>query len=396
VHPANILLLAKLPIGDTLLVEPTTRALRARYPEAHIVALTGSTTAQLWRHMPAIDQVVVLPTGSDWCGPRQFIRTLGVLRGRRFDVAIDFTSPAYKWISLVAGIPVRTYMKFDPLWWLIPHHHVRWRATHAARHYFDCARELDLPDWDAFDHVPRLTLPRSAYAAADLLLRQFGGVRPLVGMHPGGTGLAGLKRWPAASFADLAERLHAELGASIVLLGGPDDRDLAAEMKAWMHSTPVNAVGKLPLLATFGLIARCDLLVGNDSSLLHAAAALGTPYVGVIGPTSPANFRPLPTWRGQGRLVLPDPPCREPTAFVGSSVIWKQPHCASCCAALADLPVERVAQACVDQLQHTTVESLELGDARHLDGDLARSRRVQLYQQHPLPLAEHHVAFEDR
>jgi ADP-heptose:LPS heptosyltransferase len=297
---------------------------------------------------------------------------------------------------MVAGIPARTYMKFDPFWWLIPRHHVRWRATHAARHYYDCARELDLPEWDSFDYRPRLELPELAPISAAEFLEQSVTLRPLIGVHPGGSGLGGLKRWPVESFADLADRLHAELGACVVLLGGPDDRDLVNRLKSNMRSVAVDAVGRLPLLAAFGLIARCDLLVGNDSSLLHAAAALGTPYVGVIGPTSPANFRPLPCWRGQGRLVLPDPPCREPTAFVGSSVVWEHPRCKGCCAALAALPVEKVVQACVEQLERARVDSLQLRDARHLDRDFARPRRVQLHQEHPLPLAKHHAPLEDR
>src|SRR5581483_3621254 len=121
-----MLLLAMLPIGDALFTEPTVRALRARYPEAQLVALVGSNAAPLWRCMPAIDEVLVLPLGADWRGPGAMLRRLAAIRARRFDVAIDFTSPAYKWISFFGGIPRRTYMKFDRLWWLLPRRHDRW------------------------------------------------------------------------------------------------------------------------------------------------------------------------------------------------------------------------------------------------------------------------------
>ena len=56
---------------------------------------------------------------------------------------IDFTSPAYKWISFAANIPTRTYMKFDRWWWLLPGEHRAWRATHAIAHQIGGA--LDLP-----------------------------------------------------------------------------------------------------------------------------------------------------------------------------------------------------------------------------------------------------------
>lgn len=115
---SKILLLAMLPIGDSLFAEPTVRALRSRYPQAEVVAYTRSSAAPVWRCMSALSDVRVLPTGSDWAGIGPLARSVLQTRARGFDVAIDFTSPAYKWISLLAGIPMRTYMKFDRLWWL--------------------------------------------------------------------------------------------------------------------------------------------------------------------------------------------------------------------------------------------------------------------------------------
>jgi ADP-heptose:LPS heptosyltransferase len=244
-------------------------------------------------------------------------------------------------------------MKFDRLWWLVPRRHDSWRASHATRHYYDCALELDLPPWPTVDHTPRVELPESAYAAAATFLRWRGVDRDcsLIGIHPGGAGLAGLKRWPPSAFAVVADVLHQQTGAQIMLLGGPDERDLANEVSERMRNPAIDAVGRVPLLASFALIASCDLFIGNDSSLLHAAAALGTPYVGLFGPTAPASFRPLPRWPGQGRLVQPEPPCWEPRAFVGAGPIWDRPRCRQCCQALASLPPERVLSAALQQLR---------------------------------------------
>ncbi len=112
----RILLLSLLPIGDTLFTLPTVEAMRARYPAAHLAALVHSQTAPLMRCVPAVDEVVVLPVGQDYDGAGRLLRTLRHLRSERFDVAVDFTSPAYKWVSLACGIGLRTYMKFDRLW----------------------------------------------------------------------------------------------------------------------------------------------------------------------------------------------------------------------------------------------------------------------------------------
>src|SRR5438552_8529653 len=257
--PRRILLLALLPIGDTQFTTPTIRALQRRYPLARITALVHAIAAPVLRCVPELDEVVVLPTGRDWAGPGRLGRRLGYLRAQRFDVAIDFTTPAYKWISLVCGIPVRTYMKFEPLWWLVPRDRTRWRSIHATRHYYDCARELDPPPWEAVSHVPYLELPDAARRAAQLFLRRHGVASepgpdssrggpaeagPLIAIHAGGTGLGGRKRWPPQRFAELADRLQRSCGARILLLGGPDETALAGAIAAGMrHGHPIIATG---------------------------------------------------------------------------------------------------------------------------------------------------------
>src|SRR5579884_3293968 len=185
-----ILLVAPLPIGDTIWTEPTVRALRRQYPQAWITALVHRLTQPVWRCMPDVSETLVLPTGRDWHGPGALLELLGTLRSRHFDAAVHCSSPAYKWISLAAHIPLRTYMKFDRLWWLLPRQHRRWQTTHAVQHYYDCARELDLPPLVPSETAPRLELPHANHVAATEWLRSAD--RPVVAIHPGGVGLDGL------------------------------------------------------------------------------------------------------------------------------------------------------------------------------------------------------------
>lgn len=343
--PARVLLLAMMPIGDTLFATPTIEAIRDCYPDAHIAALVHSTTAELVRNVPGVNEVLILPTGPDWQGLRTLAGFLRHLRAQRFDSSVDFTSPAYKWINFAAGIPRQGYMKFDRLWWCVPGDHRRWRAQHAIRHYYDCAGELALPPWDEGHHTMRLRLPRQARAhARQYLLRR--GVRPggppLLAIHPGGAGLHGVKRWPAERFAEVADELTEQWDARVLLLGGADEVDLAQSVAEKMRTRPIVVAGNLPLLESFALIEACDLYIGNDSGLLHAAAALGTPYVGVFGPTNPANFHPIPSRKGQGLVVLPPIPCYEPYQFVGGNPVWKRPCCEGVCKALALISPEQV------------------------------------------------------
>ncbi|HWE62591.1 MAG TPA: glycosyltransferase family 9 protein [Chloroflexota bacterium] len=351
--PPRILLLAFLPLGDTLFATPMIRALRERYPQARLSALAHAGNVPLLCCVPALDDVLVLPTGPDWHGLAPLLGTLRTLRARRYDVAIDLTSPIYKWISMLCGIPVRTYMKFDRLWWLLPARHRRWRATHMTQHYYECARELDLPPWDERRAVPWIALPDHAREAGQHLFRRWGILhtdRPLICIHMGGTWLHGLKRWPSERFVALADRLQEQWEAHILLLGGPEDALLVSGIAARMRHTPIMATRGVPLLTSLALIEGCDLFIGNDSSLLHAAAALGTPFVGIYGPTNLANFRPLAGHTGQGMVVLPGHPCCTPQYAVGGSPIWRRPDCRGSCRALATISVDAVYEQAVGLL----------------------------------------------
>ncbi|MGH2411445.1 MAG: glycosyltransferase family 9 protein [Chloroflexota bacterium] len=346
--PSRILLYAFLPIGDALFTLPTIQALRDRYQGAEIVALTHGASAAIFRCVPAIDEVQELPPPPAWRRAGAPVDELRRLRGQRFDVAVDFTSPAYKWISLVCGIPSRLYMKFDPLWWLLPGRHQRWRAMHAAAHYYDCARELDLPPWTEVSHTPRLRLPAGAHQQARSWLgrRSLGHTGPLVALHPGGAWLGGRKRWPAERFAALARDLERRWGARFLFVGDQQDRGLAAKIGAGLRRPPLLAAGTTPLLTSLALIAASDLFIGNDSGPLHAAAALGRPYVAIFGPTVAANFRPLDQYPNQGVLVRPTHPCGAPHYFVGSRPVWwRGGCCAHGCAALATIDVATVSAA---------------------------------------------------
>lgn len=361
--PARVLLLAMMPIGDTLFATPTVAAIHECYPAARITALVHATTAKLMRNVPGVEEVLVLPTGPDWKGFRALLRCIAALRTRRFDASVDFTSPAYKWINFAAGIPRQGYMKFDRLWWCMPGEHRRWRREHAARHYYDCARELALPPWDEMHQTPRVRLPSEARAWARQYLLEHDvrqGGPPIVAIHPGGAGLSGVKRWPAERFAEVADALAERWEARVVLLGGPDEADLASTVAERMRANPLTPAGDLPLLASFALIEMCDLYIGNDSGLLHAAAALGTPYVGIYGPTNLANFHPIPARKGQGLVVLPPISCYEPYHFVGGDLIWKHPCCEGVCKALTLISAEQVL-AEADELLERRVTTVGLG-----------------------------------
>jgi ADP-heptose:LPS heptosyltransferase len=106
---------------------------------------------------------------------------------------------------------------------------------------------------------------------------------------------------------------------------------------------------------------------------LHAAALLGTRYVGIFGPTWPANFQPIPLRPSQGQLALPALPCRTPQYFVGGGPPWRRPCCQGTCRALQTIAPETVLAHCESLLRQrfapaeTTLDEWRVSHTPHPD-----------------------------
>src|ERR1700733_2157592 len=125
--------------------------------------------------------------------------------------------------------------------------------------------------------------------AAMLLPRE----HPIIGLGP--TANWAPKVWPAERFAALFHALRSGPlpGAIPAVFAGPSDaeRAMAAPLLAALPDA-VDLVGRLSLPEVAACLARCDVFVGNDSGLMHLAAAAGAPTLGLFGPTPAAEYAP--------------------------------------------------------------------------------------------------------
>jgi heptosyltransferase-2 len=137
--------------------------------------------------------------------------------------------------------------------------------------------------------------------------------RPVVALAPGAVGPS--KRWPAAAYGALTRKLLAA-GFAVWVLGGPDERSLAAEV---VGDTSARDLTGRDLRDAILALASASAAVSNDSGLLHVAAALGTPSIGIFGPTSPWHWAPLNPLAATIKVVdqLPCQPCHKPVCRVG-------------------------------------------------------------------------------
>lgn len=117
------------------------------------------------------------------------------------------------------------------------------------------------------------------------------------------------KNWPAERFAAVARGLAEACDPAFYLLGSPGERELCAGIAqaAGNRGEVHDMAGRLSLAEVGGLLERADLLIANDTGLMHMAAAVGTPVLALFGPTDPVRTGPY----GPGHRVLTAPaPCR--------------------------------------------------------------------------------------
>lgn len=320
-HMHSILLNLMLPIGDTLFATPVIRALRQRFPDAHIAALVFPTNAGVLHANEDIDEIILHPTGQTFTW-RGYLRFLWALRRRRFTLAIEFR-PYVWWLSVTCGIWRRLALDMPVYRWFIPGGKRPWKDRHAVTNYATIVEMLDLRI-DASRLTVRTTDEDRSKVTAFLAANGVAPDERLIVMHPGGEGFRGMKRWEAARFAALGDRLARRHGARIVIVGGRDELALAHGVAAAMHEPVIVTNGKIVLGETAALIERAFLFAGNDSAPLHMAGALEVPTVGIFGPTSLTNYRPLGPYVEVAQAGLVCSPCFH---FVGSQPVWAGSTC---------------------------------------------------------------------
>lgn len=281
-------------IGDFVLVLPALAALRAAYPAAEITYLGGEWHRSWLTGRPGPwDRVVCVPAYPGvYGGPdakadsAEAERFFAEAEAMRYDLALQLHGGGAHSNPFIAALgALVTVGSRDGGAPALD----RWVPYGAFQH--EVLRYLEVVA--LVGAVPVTLEPRLAVTGADR--GEAAGVLPagvgrLVAIHPGANDPR--RRWPAERFAAVADRL-AQRGALVVLVGSAADAEITAAVAAAMRRPAVDIAGRLSLGGLTGLLARCVLLIGNDSGPRHIAAATGTATVGIYWGANLASFGPL-------------------------------------------------------------------------------------------------------
>lgn len=314
----RILVIKFKQIGDMILATPAIRALKDAFPDAQIGVAGFSETLPVLEANPNIDRFhPYLKEWKDQRGgarlrrERQYIRevqeggydlAVHLGTGMRGGVLSFLSRARYR----VGPLPLRNRSKqfwgksvFYTHTYLLNNPH-----THMVERDLDAVRRIGFqPKLSALEMVVREEEVRSVQDRLEKAGRDSS--RPLLHVHP--TSHAAYKCWRDEAVADVLDHFS-ERGMDIVLTGGPgrEERERAEKIVSLMRRPPIDLSGRTTLREAAAISRVATLFFGIDSSVMHLAAAVGTPVVALFGPTYYELWGP---WGEGHRVIAKAKPC---------------------------------------------------------------------------------------
>jgi heptosyltransferase-2 len=291
-----------------MLMQPMLRRLKQRYPESVIDVLAPPWTDELLLSMPEVNEVIINPFPHGALNLMERYRLGKQLRIEQYNQAIVLpNSLKSALVPFFAGIPLRTGFVGEMRYGLLNDARkldktklplmVERYAQLAECASDDIARPLPNPELKVSQDSRDVTLRK-----LDLTLD-----KPVAIFCPGAE-YGPAKRWPVSYFAEIAQRLQ-QHGFAVWLIGSAKDKDVAGKIVALGNPECRNLCGSTGIGDAIALLSCAELVISNDSGLMHLAAALDRPMLALFGSSSPKFTPPLSPKAEVIKLDIKCSPC---------------------------------------------------------------------------------------
>jgi len=322
--PQRILVRATNWVGDAVMTLPALAALHHACPRAEIEVLARPWAAAVYAAAPGVSAVLAYDKDGAHAGAGGVLKLARELKARRYDWAMllqnAFEAALLAWL---ARIPMRLGYSRDGRGLLLTHAarlSPELARVHETSYYLYILRQAGLvpadPPAEGVPPVLHLREEDRAWAGEFLADKGLAEAR-LLGLAPGAA-FGPAKMWPADRFAAAARELG-DLWDAVVLLGSHGEAPACQAVARELEGRKVlDLAGVTNLGQALALLERMQLLITNDSGLMHAAAALGRPTLAVFGSTNPVTTGPLGPRAALVRGEAECAPCLKPTCERGN------------------------------------------------------------------------------
>ncbi|MEK6673897.1 MAG: glycosyltransferase family 9 protein [Nitrospirota bacterium] len=301
----SILVIRTAYIGDAIMTLPVLRPLRERFTKAKISFLTSAGAADLIANNPWLDEVIAYdPFWFYQSEKGTYLDFINNMRKRYFDLVIEARGDIREFLFILWPLKARYKVSYSIggggyfLTHIVPYRGLK----HKVEYHLDIARHLGCSaegaEWGIY-------LTEDEKKGIRDLINSAGIRKPFVCVHPGAR--LPLKMWMPERYALLCDGIIKRFSLPVVLLGASGEIKAIDDIIRHMEDKPVSLAGRLSLRELAGVIAESSLLICNDSSPMHIAAAMKTPVVAIFGPSKSRETAP---YGNVNRVVEKDFPCR--------------------------------------------------------------------------------------
>ncbi len=265
----NLLVVTLSNLGDVIMTTPVMMELLRRFPQAKLTVVVGPRAKCVVEKSPDIHRIVVYDKKADLFSKVRFLQEL---RREKYDGVVDLRNTAIPFLV--------SSKKRSPLF-------RKYTKVNMRERHLEILEMMGMKPGDP----PRFRFFDQADEAACFEKLAAGGISPKGGWILVAPGAASeKKRWPVENFREVIRNLAAQTGKEIFLIGAQNEMLIAAAAAKEMPGTVFNFCGSMSLAETAALISRAGLVIANDSAIMHLGFELGTPTVGVFGPTDHARY----------------------------------------------------------------------------------------------------------
>lgn len=307
------LLVAPAWVGDAVMSEPLIRQIAA-HDQAPVDVLAPPWVAPLYERMPNVGKVIPAPFAHGRLDIKARWRIGQALRAHDYQNAYILPNSLKSALpTFFAGIPHRIGFTGESRYGLINRRQKldKQQLPRMVDRFLALGPGLNA-DVDA--DIPSLSAhPGSFEQLRSVLALKLQG--RLAILCPGAE-YGPAKRWPAEHFATLARQLH-DADYTVWTIGSAKDQEIGTVIESLSNGVAINLCGRTKLAEAIDLMSTADIVVSNDSGLMHVAAALQRPLIALFGSSSPQFTPPLSKQVAILQHALPCSPCFARTCRYG-------------------------------------------------------------------------------
>lgn len=333
-EPKKVLLVRFDVLGDTVMSLALAADLKGLFPDISVSFATTPESATIARLCPYIDEIIeadapaITHIQTGW-RPDKWLalgEVMTKIRNQNFDIAISLYGPLSGTITGFSGAKWRigygseaSTGHFDVA--------LAGKRSEGIKHEIEWVRGLSMTD--NIELATNLVeIPQNEHLWAESIISECS--TEIIALHPGArTGDA--KRWPTKFWRQLAKRLD-RAHFHLITVGGPAELQIGENILRGLSEQHSQLAGSTSIPQLAAILDRVDLFVSGDSGPLHLASSLGTPVVGIYGPTDPTLSGPYGVQSEIVRANIPCSPCynlQEPASCAYGDQLcmqWIEPH----------------------------------------------------------------------